>query len=148
MTIQVPRGNRDVTIADSGRIKMTEDKRNMIITLWSGHKYTEVDEGRRRRDRRFPHQMLKFGEENIIIEMTGFELSRSDERIFKNAYQMLNVTQLRHAGDSIKKALISSSREFSGNLVRTSFFKLNKRPEMSARLIKVINSPAQRLRPG
>jgi hypothetical protein len=107
---------------------MTEDKRNMIITLWDGYKYTEEDEGRRRRDRRFPHRMLKFKEQNIIIEMTGFELSRSDERIFKNAYQMLNTAQLKHAGDSLKRALVMTSREFSRDLVRTSFFKINTIP--------------------
>lgn len=120
------RGNLDVTVADSGKMKMTEDKRNMIITLWNGYKYTEVDEGRRRRDRRYPHQLLKFGEENIIIEMTGFELMRSDERIFKNAYQMLNIYQLKHASDSLERWLENSSREFSRTLVAASFFKMNR----------------------
>jgi len=122
------RGNLDVTVADSGRMKMTEDKRNMIITLWNGFKYTEVDEGRRRRDRRYPHQMLKFGEQNIIVEMTGFELMRSDERIFKNAYQMLNVSQLKHASDSMERLLKMSTRDFSRSLVIVSFYKLNKKP--------------------
>lgn len=121
------KGNLDVTVADSGKMKITEDKRNIIITLWNGYKYTEVDEGRRRRDRRFPHQLLKFAEQNIIIEMTGFELMRSDERIFKNAYQMLNVTQLRHAGDSLKRSLEMNSREFARTIVNGSFYKLNKK---------------------
>lgn len=119
-------GNFDVTLADSGKMKMTEDKRNMIITLWNGYKYTEVEEGRRRRDRRFPHQLLKFGEQNIIIKMTGFELNRSDERIFKNSYQMLNVEQLKHARDSLKNTLERNSRDFATTIVKTSFFKLTK----------------------
>ena len=38
---------------------------------------------------------------------------------------MLNVTQLRHAGDSLKREINFSSREFSQSLVKTSFFKLN-----------------------
>jgi lipopolysaccharide export system permease protein len=133
------RGNRDVTVADSGRLKITEDKRNMIITLWDGYKYTEVDEGRRRRDRRFPHQLLKFGEQNIIMEMTGFELERSDERIFKNAYQMLNVNQLRNATDSLSRTLEMNSRDFARSLVSTSFYKLNNKqftgsPEFNQRM--------------
>jgi lipopolysaccharide export system permease protein len=122
-----PRGNLDVTVADSGRMKMTEDKRNMIITLWNGYKYTEVDEGRRRRDRRFPHRMLKFGEQNIIIAMSGFELNRSDERIFKNYYQMLNVSQLKHAGDSLKREIRINIREFAQGLIKNSFFKYNNK---------------------
>jgi lipopolysaccharide export system permease protein len=140
-----PRGNLDVTIADSGRLKMTEDKRNMIITLWDGYKYTEVDEGRRRRDKRFPHRMLKFREQNIIIAMTGFELNRSDERIFKNAYQMLNVSQLKHTGDSLKKQLLIGSKEFSRNLINSSFFKLNSKGTFSNRFNQVRYARDQKL---
>ncbi len=126
------RGNGDVTIADSGRMKMTSDRLNMVITLWNGYKYTEADEGRRKRIRSYPHRMLKFGEQSIIIKMTGFELSRSDESIFKNSYQMLNVKQLQKATDSLKKELYVSCREFNSSLVNRSFFKLNSRSQMTS----------------
>jgi len=124
-----PRGNLDVTIADSGRMKMTADKRNMIITLWNGSKYTEEDEGRRKKNKRYPHRLLKFREQNIIIAMSGFELTRSDEKIFKSSYQMLNTEQLKHAGDSIKQSIYYYSRVFSEDLIRTGFFKLNNKPK-------------------
>jgi lipopolysaccharide export system permease protein len=123
------RGNIDVTVADSGRMKMTADRRNMIITLWNGYKYTEVTEGRRKKNRNYPHRLIKFGEQSIIIEMTGFELSRTDESIFKNSYQMLNITQLKKAGDSIKKELSVRSREFYNSLLRNNFFKLTGKPQ-------------------
>lgn len=121
-----PRGNPDVTIADSGRIKMTEDKRNMIITLWDGYKYTEKEESKRRRDRKFPHQMMKFKEQNIIIQVSGFELSRSDERIFKSSYQMLDIVQLKHAHDSLKRDMEYYSRDYMRSIVKNSFFKSGK----------------------
>ena len=123
MIIQQDKGNLIVTIADSGRMKMTADKRNMIIVLWNGHKYKEVIESKRRRERRFPHQTLKFKEQKIIIEITGFELSRSDESIFKNAYQMLNVQQLQKAGDSIKMDLNSKTRTFHASMVNKSLLQ-------------------------
>jgi lipopolysaccharide export system permease protein len=121
------RGNLDVTVADSGILKMTEDKRNMIITLWNGYKYTEEDEGRRKKDKRHPHRMLKFREQNIIIQMTGFELSRSDERVFKSSYQMLNASQLKHTKDSLKRALYMNSVFFRNNLIKNSFFRMNQK---------------------
>ncbi len=123
----VSRGNPDVTIADSGRMKVTADHRNMIFTLWSGTKYTEVDEGRRRKDRRFPHRLLKFSEEDMIIQMTGFEFSRTDDKVFKNSYQMLNVTQLKQTADSLRKTLLIKSRDFKNTLIRNSFFKINEK---------------------
>ena len=126
------KGNSDVTIADSGRMKMTADRRNMIMTLWNGYKYTEVDEGRRKRNRSYPHRLLKFREQHIIIEMTGFEFSRSDENIFKNSYQMLNVKQLKKAGDSLKNELHFRGREFNRGLIKNSLFKLTSESPMSA----------------
>jgi lipopolysaccharide export system permease protein len=122
------KGNIDVTVADSGRMKMTADKRNMVITLWDGYKYTEVEEGRRKKARNYPHRLLKFGEQSIIIEMTGFELSRSDASIFKNSYQMLNIMQLKRARDSIENELNIKGRDFNRTLLTNYFFKLNNRP--------------------
>ncbi len=119
------KGNIIVTIADSGRMKMTADKRNMIIVLWNGHRYEEVIENRRRRDRRYPHQTLKFKEQQIIIEISGFELSRSDESIFKNAYQMLNVQQLQRAVDSFERNLNLRTRSFHVSMVNRSLFRSN-----------------------
>jgi lipopolysaccharide export system permease protein len=115
------KGNADVTIADSGRMKMTDDKRNMIFVLWHGYKYTESEENRRRRDRRYPHQLMKF------IELSGFELSRSDEKIFKNAYQMLNVQQLKRASDSIKNELHDKIRSFNVIFTNKSLIQLGDR---------------------
>lgn len=121
------KGNISVTIADSGRMKMTADKRNMIIVLWDGHRYEEMIENKRRREKRFPHQTLKFKEQQIIIELTGFELSRSDESIFKNAYQMLNVQQLQRAVDSIKLDLNSKTRDFHVSMVNKSLLRTNSK---------------------
>jgi lipopolysaccharide export system permease protein len=122
------RGNIMVTIADSGQMKMTSDRRNMVITLWNGYTYFERDEGRRRKEKDYyPHEIDKFGEQRNIIEMTGFELLRSDESIFRNSYQMLNVSQLKRASDSIKKEIYLRSNEFYHSLLRNNYFKLNSK---------------------
>jgi len=78
------RGNVSVTVADSGHMQMTADRRNLIVTLWDGYVYTEVEEDKRARERTYPSRTDNFREQKIIIEMTGFELMRSDESIFKN----------------------------------------------------------------
>jgi lipopolysaccharide export system permease protein len=121
------RGNNKVTLADSGQMKMTSDKRNMVITLWNGSTYYERNEGRRKKDKGYyPHQTDKFGEQRIIIEMTGFELLRTDESIFRNSYQMQNVTQLKKAADSLQRELNFKSSEFHRTLIKDHYFKLNR----------------------
>lgn len=120
------RGNLDITIADSGVMKMTTDKRNMIITLWSGYKYTEIEEPRRKHDKTRPHQYMKFREENILISLSGFELSRSEEKNFKGSYQMLDVSQLKFAIDSLNRTLETRHRIFKDDMMRNNFFTLNR----------------------
>ncbi len=121
------RGNNKVTLADSGQMKMTSDKRNMVITLWNGSTYYERSEGRRKKDKGYyPHEIDKFGEQRIIIEMTGFELLRTDESIFRNSYQMQNVTQLKKAADSLQRELDFKSSEFHRTLLKDHYFKISR----------------------
>jgi lipopolysaccharide export system permease protein len=125
------KGNVVVIIADSGRMKMTADRRNLVVTLWKGYKYEEIDEKKRKRERRFPHELDKFGEQRIIIEMSGFELMRSDESIFRNSYSMLNINQLNKAVDSLQNGLDSHSREFYNTIMRNHYFRMNARNSLN-----------------
>ncbi len=123
------RGNIKVTTADSGQMKMTADRRYMVITLWDGYTYLERNEGRRKRSTSdyYPLEIDKFAEQRTIIEMTGFELMRSDESIFRNSYQMLNISQLAHQSDSIRNELTEKSSQFYKTLLRNNIFKLNQK---------------------
>ena len=105
------RGNVSVTVADSGHMQMTTDRRNLIVTLWNGHVYTELEDDKRSQQKSYPSRTDNFREQRIVIAMTGFELERSDESIFKNSYQMLNVSQLSHITDSLSKELDKKNRE-------------------------------------
>jgi lipopolysaccharide export system permease protein len=125
------KGNVVVIVADSGRMKMTADRRNLVVTLWNGYKYEEIDEKKRKKERRFPHEMDKFGEQRIIIEMSGFELMRSDESIFRNSYSMLNLNQLNRAVDSLQNELDLRSRQFYHTIIRNNYFRMNSRNTMN-----------------
>lgn len=125
------KGNIKVTVADSGQIKMTTDKRNMIITLWNGYSYTETEDPKKKKNKTYPHELDKFREERSIIQLTGFELLRSDESIFKNSYQMLNISQLSHACDSLERQLTNESKTLFQARLGDTYFKSNV--EMSQR---------------
>jgi lipopolysaccharide export system permease protein len=125
------KGNVSVIVADSGRMKMTTDRRNLVVTLWHGYKYEELDEKKRKKERQFPHEMDKFGEQRIIIEMSGFELMRSDESIFRNSYSMLNLNQLNRAVDSLQKGLDLRSRQFYNSIMRNNYFRMNSRNNLN-----------------
>lgn len=93
-------GNANVTLADSGKMEITEDKLFMSVTLFNGHSYTEEKENNSGSMRRFPFRSESFKKEIINISMTGFDFKRSDDKLYAGASKMLNTKQLKSVGDS------------------------------------------------
>lgn len=67
--------------------------------------------------------MLSFAEEEIVFDMYAFNLNRSDESMFKDGYQMLNVIQLQSKIDSLK--LLSETKKQNVQSYFNTYFKLN-----------------------
>lgn len=57
--------------------------------------------------------------------MTGFELLRSDESMWRNSYQMLNISQLKRISDSLKRELHNKSMQSYQSLLRNYYFRMN-----------------------
>ncbi|MBI9052444.1 MAG: LptF/LptG family permease [Bacteroidales bacterium] len=118
--------NVEVTVADSGYMKMTADERNLILTLYNGYSYEEVREAkqnRRKKDKQYPHQRRKFEKQTVVFELTGLDFSRTDEDLFKNNFQMLNLRQLVYAEDSLTEQFQKQIYSFKVNTIRSNYFK-------------------------
>ncbi|MFO7924965.1 MAG: LptF/LptG family permease [Bacteroidales bacterium] len=118
------RGNQKVTIADSGFMRITEDKGHLVTTLYNGYNYDEMEErSRQQRERTFPHRQDRFDEQMLIIELSGFDLERTEEDAFRHNSQMMNLTQLDGTTDSLNLIMSKQVNEHTDNLVRSSFFQ-------------------------
>jgi lipopolysaccharide export system permease protein len=96
------RGNTTVIYADSGYMRITPDESGMIMTLYNGYSYNDVDEKNvAPANRKYPLRKDYFREQRIVISLTGFDLERSKEDLFKVNSSTQTVTQLAHFIDSI-----------------------------------------------
>jgi lipopolysaccharide export system permease protein len=97
------KSNESVTVADSGYLRITEDKKYMVLRLFSGVNYQDVTENTRsRKDRqKHPFRTDKFNEQVIRVKVNNFEFNRRDEGIFRNWYRMLNIRQLALQEDTL-----------------------------------------------
>ena len=86
-------GSTDVTMAQSGKLEMSEDKNTMHVSLYDGSQYKEIKSEDQKKSV-YPFQRQRFKSMFIDIDMSGFNLSRSKEELFKDNYQMLNIKQL------------------------------------------------------
>lgn len=118
------RGNLKVTLADSGFMRITEDKSHLVTTLYSGYNYEEmIQRGGQSQTRSFPHRNDMFGEQILLIELSGFDLQRTDEEAFRHNSQMMNLSQLEMTTDSLSKDRSRIVREHTESLVKSTFFK-------------------------
>ncbi len=101
------KGNISVTVADSGYMKMSSDEKHLLLTLYNGRTNIELQKQKKenRNKKSYPHRRDEFEYQEMIIEMTGFGLNRSDENLFRNSYSMLNLKQLSHFDDSLTSNL-------------------------------------------
>ncbi len=96
------RGNYSVILADSGYMKSTKDETGLIMTLYNGHGYTELEEKNvAQASRKYPSRRDDFKEQTIVIPLTGFDLQRSEDGIFRSNASMLNMSQLNFTIDSL-----------------------------------------------
>lgn len=95
-------GNVSVTVADSGYMKMSSDEKHMVITLYSGNSYVELQKSAKKgAAKTYPHRRDTFEKQEMLVELTGFGLIRSDQSLWKNSFSMLNLQQLKHIEDSL-----------------------------------------------
>ena len=101
------RGNYSVIVADSGYMRLTHDETGLIMTLYSGHGHTELTEKSINPSlKRYPSRKDDFKEQTIVIPLTGFDLQRSEDGVFKSGPAMLNISQLTFTIDSLNKRQI------------------------------------------
>lgn len=114
-------GNTGVILAERGEMGLTADKRRMVLNLYNGSTYAEV----RDRDRskasfykfnrpRDPFSREAFKKMVIVMNMEDFGLKRTDENLFKDNAQMMNLTQLEQTHDTLvmelERGLVNNAR--------------------------------------
>jgi lipopolysaccharide export system permease protein len=98
------RGNVSVTYADSGYMKVSSDETALIMVLYNGYSYNELPERNvSNTDRKHPSRTDRFDEQTLVLSLSGFDLERSTEDIFKSHSAMLNVSELSYHIDSLNK---------------------------------------------
>jgi lipopolysaccharide export system permease protein len=110
-------GNTDVTVADSGYMESTPDGRYLIFTLYDGYNYQDkLDQKDSKKSH--PFQRTFFKQEQRKFDLSAFELNRTNENLFKNNYQMLNISQLNYFIDSIGTSIRDRRLNLAQNFAR------------------------------
>jgi lipopolysaccharide export system permease protein len=117
-------GNTILIMAKKGYMNETPDKSYLEITLYDGESYKEIIENNPNKSNH-PALRDKFEERIIRFDIRDFKLSRTNEELFKSNYQMLNISQLKYAIDSLKKKNNLRFKEFGVQLEQSYYRNTN-----------------------
>lgn len=93
-------GNNRVVMAKEGQMIPSADKQSMIFRLKDGWQYIE---GYENGAHDYTQIRMHFDEWDKVFDLSGFRFTRTNEDMFKNANQMMDVVQLKESIDSLKQ---------------------------------------------
>ncbi len=117
------KGNIALICADSGYIKVTADETALIMTLYNGESFYELEEENPGVDqKRYPSRKDTFKEQTIVLGLSGFELERSGDDLFSSSSWRLNMSQLAHYIDSLSGKYSVKQISWVGDFAKTKIF--------------------------
>ncbi|POY38586.1 permease [Solitalea longa] len=105
-------GNMNVVLAKKGEMYKSDDDRYLVLNLYEGVRYSE-NPGENGYNDRQRQVRIRFKEYGLKFDLSGFNLSRTKEELFKDHYQMLNVRQLLVKEDSIQNLIATKQQNLN-----------------------------------
>lgn len=118
-------GNRDVTIADSGRMYTIMQERYLKLELFNGYNYTEGASsqqdlsGKKRTSSGETFSRSQFAKTQVVFDLSSFQLETTDPKLFQGNRLMRNISELQLDMDSVDREVLESRLkhyEFRRNL--------------------------------
>jgi lipopolysaccharide export system permease protein len=92
-------GNKQITLAESGKMYMSNDQRYLVFEMFNVQRYSE-DQGKSH-----PFTYSEIDEHIIRFDLSSFQFNRTDDDLFKDHYEMLNLAQLESSMDTLRTKL-------------------------------------------
>lgn len=105
------RGNINLTTAQHGSMKTTPDKKYLVLTLYEGYNFEDIVESDPSSTKK-PFRRTEFSKQIRKFDLSVFDLTRTDQDLFRNNQRMLNLSQLSFFIDSLNKQLNARENRF------------------------------------
>jgi len=128
-------GNNKVILAKKGQMIASPDKQSLVFKLTDGWRY---EEGYKHGQPDYTQTRMHFAHWDKVFDLSAFRFTRTNEDMFKNAYQMMNVQQLSQNIDSLKRYKKKSFNNVSAYIA--PYVTYNNSAKEGAQLMKEIKS--------
>lgn len=118
--------------AEKGSMYKADVGNNILLKLENGNAFEETDIKELHRNlpdeqgQYYPQKRYSFNTAVFKIAVTGFDMQRTDDEVFKNNYEMYNVFQLQQVVDSVNKNAMRFGKNFSKATIMNSLYSSYK----------------------
>lgn len=109
------------TVADSGYIRISDDRKYLIVMLYNGQIYEENRDYQWFSRNQLSHHI--FDDQLLLVPLSGFAFERSDQEQFASRSETKNMNQLAYTIDSLKQAQDSMVTVFENRLVKSHLIR-------------------------
>ncbi len=116
--------NAAVIVADSGRVFFTADNKYLLLKLYNGESFENLDQKQQRATnsgKRIPFRRESFQEKQLLIDFDT-EFNRYDESVMSDQHVSKDVVKLIASIDSVQNIALERSREQSAEMISTTYF--------------------------
>ena len=116
--------NATVMVADSGQIFFTEDNKHLLLRLYSGESFENLDRKQKRAtksEKNIPYRRESFAQKQLLIDF-DMEFNRYDENVLSDQHVSKNVGELLYSIDSVQVLAHQRSAEQSAVIVESKYF--------------------------
>jgi lipopolysaccharide export system permease protein len=102
-------GNKEITIADSGRMYTINNDRYLKLELYDGNTYVEGnDDIKGGKENKQEFTQSSFKKSQIVLDLSSFQMDRTDKDLFSSNRNMRNLSELEMDVDSMNREIIDN----------------------------------------
>lgn len=92
-------GNKQITLAERGKMALSPDQRYLIFDMYNVKQYKE------NKGKTHPFTYSEIDQHTVRFDLSSFQFNRTDDDLFKDHYEMLNLKQLEASMDTLNLKL-------------------------------------------
>ena len=110
-----------IILADSGMLQSTEEKKHLVLSLWSGEWFENMQSSELANSASVPYRRETFIEKKIILDYDG-DFNMTDAGLFSGNAKAKSLTQIYHSIDSLNHEYDSIGRSFYRNIRNSCYY--------------------------
>lgn len=116
------RGNTTVIVAEKGEISYSNDKRYLFFNLFNGTRYEEMINQPDFYDRQ-QFNSMSFKEQQVVFDLSGFSMSRTDLDLFKDYWKYKRMPDLEAGIKQLNHEIDSNVKRFEKQFYDSYHFR-------------------------